>query len=73
VATRSSGMGAARARIVVTSGVGDGGGHRKTPAEDRACRSCGEVFTPGRRDAAYCGPTCRQRAYRALARREVVG
>jgi hypothetical protein len=45
VATRSSGMGAARARIVVTSGVGDGGGHRKTPAEDRACRSCGEVFT----------------------------
>ncbi|MFE3152229.1 hypothetical protein ACFXJ6_37230 [Streptomyces sp. NPDC059218] len=30
----------------------------------RPCGSCGEPVTAGRADSAYCGPACRQKAYR---------
>jgi hypothetical protein len=30
----------------------------------RACRICGEEFTPRRSDGLYCSPTCKQSAYR---------
>ena len=32
------------------------------------CAACGRKFAPTRRDSRYCGPACRQRAYRARAR-----
>jgi hypothetical protein len=36
---------------------------RKGPRE-RVCATCGETFTPPRRDAKTCSPACRQKAYR---------
>jgi ribosomal protein S27AE len=35
------------------------------PVKDRACVQCGETFTAKRKDARYCSPRCRQRAFRA--------
>jgi hypothetical protein len=31
---------------------------------EATCRTCGKVFTPARKDAAYCSSPCRQKAYR---------
>jgi len=36
--------------------------------EDVTCRVCGQAFTPKRADAVYCGPSCRQKAYRQRQR-----
>ena len=33
-------------------------------ARERRCGQCGDSFAAPRRDAAYCSPACRQRAYR---------
>src|SRR5262249_11222648 len=41
--------------------------HRR-PVQKRACSTCGELFTPKRRDALYCSPACKQKAYRASPR-----
>jgi hypothetical protein len=37
---------------------------RTTDRVARPCGSCGDPFTPPRRDAVHCSPACRQRAYR---------
>jgi hypothetical protein len=31
---------------------------------DQPCETCGKEITTGRADARYCGPACRQKAYR---------
>ena len=36
---------------------------------DRTCEACERPFSARRRDARYCGPTCRQRARRRCLRR----
>ena len=36
---------------------------RRAARADRSCASCGALFSPGRSDARYCSPACRQRAY----------
>lgn len=33
----------------------------------RPCGACGRAVTAGRADSAYCGPPCRQKAYRRRA------
>lgn len=30
----------------------------------KPCETCGEAITTGRADSRYCGPACRQKAYR---------
>lgn len=40
----------------------------------RPCGACGRPVTAGRADSAYCGPSCRQKAYRRrVAARSVTG
>src|SRR5262249_39290 len=34
------------------------------PPGGLSCQACGGFFRPKRRDAVYCSPACRQRAYR---------
>ncbi len=38
---------------------------RETVGADKACGSCGHLFTPKRSDAVYCSRQCRDRASRA--------
>jgi hypothetical protein len=42
---------------------------RRVPATV-ACASCGEYFTPPRRDARFCSATCRKRGWRQGGGRE---
>jgi hypothetical protein len=37
---------------------------RRRSAQPKACKSCGELFTPKRSDALYCSGACKQRAFR---------
>ena len=37
---------------------------RRRSAKLKACATCGELFTPERKDALYCSRRCKQRAYR---------
>lgn len=37
---------------------------RRIDQQPIACLTCGEVFTPKRRDAVTCSPKCRQKAHR---------
>ena len=39
-------------------------GRRRVQRETGRCAGCKEEFTTKRADARYCGPACRQRAYR---------
>ena len=39
----------------------------------RACRRCGESFTPRRRDADFCGGACRVAAHRERRRVRALG
>jgi hypothetical protein len=39
------------------------------PVETRACEGCGGAFSPRESKHRYCSDACKQRAYRARARR----
>lgn len=53
--------------VAVRPRVTDSGSQRVV-TDIRACAECGGSFVAKRRDAKYCGPTCRQRASRASRR-----
>lgn len=36
----------------------------RPPKRNRQCAVCGKRFTPKRKDAMYCGPSCKQKAWR---------
>lgn len=43
----------------------------RPPRRNRGCLVCGKRFTPKRKDARYCSPACKQKAWRwAKERRE---
>jgi hypothetical protein len=36
---------------------------RRDPIPERTCRTCGQTFTPVRRNQNYCRPWCREHKY----------